>query len=1047
MYRLSRLAWLRPCLIVAAVASTLVHRQTVSGETISALPLDFARDVFGVMQRSCFECHGPNRQEAGLRLDRKTELLEAGIVETGDPESSELIRRITLPRNHDEVMPVVGDPLTQAEVSAISRWIADGATWPDGFTPPEHWAYVAPMRPKLPDVSAVDWVSNPIDRFVLARLDSLDLSPSAPADEAVLLRRVSLDLIGLPPTLEEIKAFEADTEPGAFGRVVDDLLSRPQFGQRWARPWLDLARYADSHGFQRDDFRDLWAYRDWVIDALNEDMPFDQFTIEQLAGDLIPNATPSQRIATGFHRCAPTNVEAGSLPEETRSEQVIDRVNTTASVWLGSTLECAQCHDHKFDPFSIKEYYQFLAFFNHTAIEADLSNPNKPSSIGFVGASMTLPDPQREAERNELTAQRNRLNQQLAERKRELDHDWKSWSTRWKSKIQNAPRTHGLDVIEFDSLGATDSFEIRDDRSVLLVGSDPPSVDRYTILAKLSDAEPLTVSAIRLDVLTDPSLPGTGPGRGDPKRNNFVLNEFTATLVDEDNRRRQLEFDGARADFSQAKYQVVGAIDGDPKTAWAIAPQFSRAHHATFLLSEPMELSESTQIEFKLHQNFGGARTIGCFRLSVLTGDVDQESPPESLVKLAMTPMQEWSATDRKTMLEYRASSDSVVETTKKQINAINQQLKGLTLDTTEIMAELDTPRPMHVFQRGDYRSPGESVRPDVPGCLHPLEPNGGSGAVPGEHLDRLDLARWLVDPDNPLVARVTVNRWWMELFGEGLVRTPEDFGLKGARPTHPGVLDWLAVEFVENGWSMKHILKLIVMSSTYQQSSVFNDTLLAMDDQNRHLARGPRFRMNAEMIRDNALAVSGLISLKSGGPPIRPYQPEGLWKKVGGQDYPYVISPGDEKYRRGVYVVIKRGAPYPSFVNFDASNRFACTVQRSRSNTPLQALTLLNDPVYVEVAKAMAVRAASAATSSSVDSTITSEFRRVVARQPEPTEVEALSDLWQIQTEKLEQDPGDADRLADGVVLPPTVTKPQFAAWYAVTTVLLNLHETITKE
>ncbi len=1001
-------------------------------------PVDFSRDVYQVLRRSCFECHGLEKQEGGLRLDEKVSVFEASVIEAGNPDASEIVRRIELPKNHDEVMPVIGDPLTKREVSAIRAWIAGGAVWPDDFQPPAHWAYVAPKRAGTVDVSNESWIQNPIDRFVLARLDELNLTPSPKADDAVLLRRIYLDLIGLPPSLDELREFEADPSPAALERTIDELLSRPQFGERWARPWLDLARYADSHGFQRDDFRDLWAYRDWVIRALNEDMPYDVFTIEQLAGDLLPDATQSQKIATGFHRCAPTNVEAGSLPEETRIEQVIDRVNTTASVWLGSTLECAQCHDHKFDPFTAKDYYQFLAFFNNTQLEADRQNPNSPSSIAFIGPSMAIANEQLDSERSKIQLERVELKNRLSKRRTELDKDLDSWAASLAESHKQAPQQHAIEVISFESRGNTDTYEIRDDGAVLLVGSEPPPTDTYVVRGTLKAND---VRAIRLDVLTDESLPGTGPGRGDSKRSNFVLNELTVSVVDRENKSRPLRFVKAMADFSQTKWDAIGAVDGDPKTGWAIAPEFAKPHWATFILDESLDASSGIELKIEMSQPFGQSRTIGCFKVMGVSGNPNAESVDAKIVELVALDPKTWTKKQRESLLNLRASSDPGSQAIERDLGKNKQALDGLAPDTTQIMVELEEPRDSNVFMRGDYRTPGEAVQPGTPAFLHSMK------AMDGESANRLSLARWLVDPANPLVGRVAVNRWWGELFGSGLVRTPEDFGIKGEAPTHPELLDWLAVEFTENGWSMKHILKLIVMSATYQQSSAVSPELQELDDQNRWLARGPRVRLDAESIRDNALAIAGLISLKPYGPPIRPYQPDGIWSKVGGQNYSYDVSPGDEKYRRGVYVVIKRGAPYPSFVNFDADNRFACTVERSRSNTPLQALTLLNDPVFVEAAKAIAVRASRAATSQSIESTISDELRRCTARVPDTDEVVLLSKLYESQLSELTQDSARAKRLARDASLSKGVTPAEFSAWYSVASVLLNLHETITKE
>ena len=990
------------CLLLSAVA--------VADDTAR---VDFAKQVFPILRRACFECHGAEKQEAELRLDDRRSVMESQIIEAGKPAESELLRRLLLPRGHEEIMPAVGEPLPKSQIAILRRWIQQGAPWPDEFEIEKHWAYTAPKRPSAPKVSDADWVRSPIDAFVLRKLDQQGLKPSPPASWEKLVRRAHLQLIGLPPTPAELDAFLAAPSDQRFEELVDDLLRRPQFGERWARPWLDLARYADSHGFQRDNLRDVWAYRDWVIRAFNADMPFDQFTIEQIAGDLLPNATESQKIATGFHRCTPTNVEAGSLPEETRIEQVIDRVNTTGAVWLGTTLECCQCHDHKYDPFSQKDYYRLLAFFNNTQMEADRASKS-PSSIKFQGPFMPLSDPVKDAQRDVLKKQIAELKQQRTERRRELAKDLPKWATEFSQHLKDLPQTHALKATGFESLGATDTFEPLDDGSILLVGETPADKDVYTVRTSPKLAG---IRAFRLDVLRHDKLPGKGPGRGDPKRRNFVLNEFSVTLRSPGAADQTLAFSRAQASFSQKNWDVGGALKKTPKSGWAVSPKFDQSHWATFVLEQPLDVPADGELVFRLDQAYGGARTIGCFKLSALTGAIDAEAVPEEIVKAVAKQKGKWPAEQRKKLVDYRAKQDAEALRLERQTAELEKRLGKLAPATTLVMIELDKPRMSNVFDRGDYRKPKEPVEPGAPAILSPL-PEGPP--------NRLTLARWLVDPANPLTARVTVNRWWAELFGQGVVKTVEDFGVKGDSPTHPELLDWLAVEFMENGWSTKKLLRTIVLSSTWRQSSNFTPQLLARDDQNRWLARGPRFRMNAEMIRDNALAVSGLLSLKQFGPSIRPYQPAGIWSKVGGTNYKYEVSPGEEAYRRGLYVVLKRGSPYPSFVNFDASARLSCTVKRSRTNTPLQALTLLNDPVYVEAAKALAQRILRERKGASLDDQLNYAFALCTARRPTGTERNALRTLYQDQL-KHGEEPTEAD------------------AWYAVAAVLLNLHETIT--
>lgn len=870
-------------------------------------PVDFARDVYPVFQRECFECHGPENQKSGLRLDvRERAFKSEGVIAKGNAAESDLYYRITRPKDHSDAMPNRGEPLPAAEIERIKAWIDAGAPWPDDVKPAPHWAYVKPVKPALPAV-ATEPVSptgtretppaaplNAIDRFIRARLEREKLSPSPEADPATLCRRVHLDLTGLPPAPAEVDAFlgeaRRNTLAQAYATLVDRLLASPHFGERWARPWLDLARYADSHGYQKDDLRDLWPYRDWVVRALNADMPFDQFTIEQLAGDLLPNATDDQRIATGFNRCTPISIENGSVPEEQRVNQVLDRVNTLGAVWLGTTLECAQCHTHKYDPITHKDYYQLYAFFNSTAIEANLKKPEVVSSIVFLESYFPLKESARDGPRAAAEASVAALKSAMAAREQELAH----------------------------------------------------------------------------------------------------------------------EVDAFAAQLAQAPAATVAALVAKPAATRAAAADDDDGEAAT-----PMTSAD----------------------LAAILATAKPQRTPAQTKKLAA----------------FHAAQDKRLADLRTQLRAAEQRLSLEHGFRTLVMEELPEPRPSHIFNRGVYTDKGEAVEPGVPAVLHALPRD----RPPTRPANRLDLARWLVDRENPLVARVTVNRWWAELFGRGLVATVEDFGLKGERPTHPELLDWLAVELMDNGWSMKHVLRTIVLSATYRQSSRVTPELLARDDQNKLYARGPRLRMDAEMIRDHALTVSGLLSRKLGGPPVRPYQPDGTWVKVGGVRYDYVVSPGEEKYRRGLYVVLKRGAPYPSFMNFDASARMACKVKRSRSNTPLQALTLLNDPVYVEAAMALARRVLRETPSASPAERVLHAFRLCLSRLPTDSEAQALAALHAAELLSYRQEPQAAQDLIaaatrfaspDSSAGTAAADPAELAAWYAVATALFNLDEAITK-
>ncbi|MEQ1827191.1 MAG: PSD1 and planctomycete cytochrome C domain-containing protein [Pirellula sp.] len=955
-----------------------------------------ARDVYTILNRSCLECHGAARQDGGLRLDSVEGIAKGGdsglVVDRKLVDASELMRRIRLPRGDDEVMPKRGDVLNGRDIARIRDWIQAGMPWSSQTAIQKHWAYVPPTKPKM--VGQIS-VSNAVDQIVQNKLTAEGLGFSNAAEPHVLIRRLYLDTIGLPPTPRETNSFAIDASvnlQAATERWVDRLLSSLQYGEKWARPWLDAARFADSHGFQRDDLHELWAYRDWVIQALNSDMPFDQFTIEQLAGDLLPNATPAQRIATGFNRCAPCNVEAGTDPIENRFNQVVDRVNTLGYVWLGTSLECAQCHDHKYDPFTQRDYYGLFAFFDQTELEADRANPKVPGSIRFIGPYMDLKDKQ-------LEYDMSALDNKIAIAKKELES-----AIQLHSNVEGAAAIAStrsvLKPIQFDSSGGS-SFEILDDRSVLLQ-DEPPDTDTYTLTVDLGQTVPTNVVGFLLETLTDPSLPGTGPGRGDAERPNFVLNNFEVAVLGNGDARpnRPLELIDAIADYSQKNYEVSNAIDNKLNTAWAIGAQFKRPHWAAFRLVDSSLLSGAKQLQFTLVQNFGNARTIGRFRLSALVGDYEKALPIEK-----KEPPQ--------------------IKELRKRLADLQTQRSKLSIPKTLVMQQVPELRQSTMFARGDYRKPTDSIAPATPAVLHEFEPSGPR--------DRLALARWLVSPKNPLVARVIVNRLWTEIFGVGIVTTPEDFGIKGESPSHPELLDALAVSFVEEGWSQKKLLRHILTSQTYRQSSKCSVELRELDPQNRLLARGPRFRLPAESIRDNALAIAGKLSLKQFGPPIRPPQPEGLWKKVGGQQYDYEVSPGDEQYRRGIYVVLKRMSPYPSFINFDATARLACRVNRGRSNTPLQALNLLNDPVYVEAARGLASRVENEVPGDGLSSQLEHAFRIAVARQPSDLELRTLQVLFESEREAVGRE--------------SSAEVARSSAWFAVASALLNLDETITKE
>jgi hypothetical protein len=962
-------------------------------------------------------------RRGGLRLSNQDDALAPGdsgeaVIQPGKSAESLLIARITS-TDKSERMPKDEAALSAVEIATLRQWIDEGAEYPKALRRKPHWAYVPPVRAELPAVKQADWPVNAIDYFVLDRLEAEGLKPQSEADPGKSLRRASLVLTGLPPTIEELDAFVKDPSPEAYEKAIDRLLASERYGERWARPWLDLARYADSNGFQADQLRDSWAYRDWVIKALNDGMPFDQFVIEQLAGDLIPNATVDQKIATGFHRTVTCNVEAGVHPEENRTNQVFDRVNTTGMAFLGTTLECAQCHNHKYDPFTAKDYYQFFAFFNNTPIEVKQAGGVR---YDFIGPKMSLPlDAEQRLKVKDLEARVAKLEAQKAEVTKD-QASRTAWEREMVAALRTPPKWQVLDVDAFRSNGGED-FQILEDQSVLLGGSVPGTATYVvTCRTKLTD-----INGFKLECLTHESLPGTGPGRGDALRNNYVLNEFSVTAAG-----KPVELHAAKADFLQTGWAVGSAVDGNPKSGWAIAPQFKKPHWATFQTKSAVDGT----LAFTLDQNFGRGRVIGRLRLSALIGDPIGLDVPKDVSAALLAKKR--SGKQKKVINAFYAKSTPGTKRLDAEIASAKKALEKIQPPTTLVMIEMDTPRKTHILSRGNYLNAGVEVQPDTPASLPPMDPD-----LPK---NRLGLAKWMTSPDNPLLSRVTVNRFWQEFFGAPLVSTPEDFGTRADPPTHPRLLDWLALEFIENGWSMKALHKTIAMSATFRQRAIITPELFELDPLNTLYSRGPRYRMPAEMVRDNALRISGLLSTRMGGKPIMPYQPDGMWRQVGRNEPKWVSAPDENRFRRGVYIVWRRAAPYPSFVNFDAPDRAACVVSRSRTNTPLQALTLLNDPAYLEMALGLATRIMQ--DKADTPARIRYGFRRCTGRLPKAGELKALQTLYDAERARLRKDPKLAVAMLaaiNAVDVPKTLDKVDLAAWLVVANALLNLDETIS--
>ncbi|MBG86371.1 MAG: hypothetical protein CMO80_05655 [Verrucomicrobiales bacterium] len=878
--------------------------------------VDFSRDIRPVLSGKCFKCHGPDTEarKAKLRLDQRNDALE--VIVPGSPDESDFFDRITTSDPVDR-MPPKGPPLTPAQIAAFRAWIKEGANYE------RHWAYVKPEVAELPHQA------NPIDYFVQRRLDEKDLSPSPQAEPAVLLRRLYLDLIGLPPSVEEVEAFE--NNPQDFEAVVDRLLKSSHFGEKWAAGWLDLARYADSNGYQHDDLRTMWPYRDWVVNALNADMPFDQFTIEQLAGDLLPKPTTDQLVATGFNRNVPANFSGGTKVSELRANILHDRVATTGAVWLGLTLECAQCHDHKFDAVSQREYYQLYAYFNQAIPEVKQESPTKFRKL-FIGREVVVY--QSEADRFKATELRRGLSAEEAQ----------------------------LGPEEKDTGEAT-----------ILDFEGPNSV------AANNTSHPASTSAVN-----------DTPDDGGKRAAKTVIKPAIGNAG----------YFGTSFRFPVQNFSGFSAITfwvkTDIKGYWSFQVHNAGRNVSVYTFSTlPVKPGTWTQITAPLKE---------FKKPSWSPGAVDFEK----VTKIQITAYQSGPYAGKYMMLDnVIGQRNSERDLRLKRIAKIREELTNLETSTM-VMQDAEQPPASHIMIRGDYTTPGDPVETGALSALHPLNPSFPR--------NRLGLAKWLMAPENPLTARVTVNRFWAEVFGQGIVTTPEDFGMQSASPSHPKLLDWLALEFVRNNWSVKQLLKTIVMSATYRQTAAVPSVKIGEDPKNTWLARGPRFRLSAELIRDNLLAISGKLSPKVGGPSVYPVQPDGLWEEISGADVTdYPTSTDEDRFRRGLYTFLRRGNPNPMILNFDGSDRSACITKRDRSNTPVQALNLLNDPVFVEMATAFGERIW--AWKGNDREKAVRAFRTAVARQPSDKEVAILLDL-----------------------------RRKHGSWFAVAQALMNLDETITK-
>ncbi len=1029
--------------ILVGICLRASNAHAAEGETI-----DFNRDIRPILSGKCFTCHGPDepRRKGGLRLDNpegtfgQTKTGNRAVV-PGKLDESELYLRIMSDDDTERMPPVKdGKPLTTLEKERLKAWIEQGASYRT------HWAFVSPVRPTPPKARDSAWRRNTIDDFIDARLARETLQPSPEADGITLLRRLSLDLTGLPPTTTEVDAFLSDTSPDAYTKQVDRLLDSPQYGERWARIWLDAARYADSDGYEKDKARKVWFYRDWVIRAHNQDLPYHQFLIDQLAGDLLPNATQDQIVATGFLRNSMINEEGGIDPEQFRMEAMFDRMDAIGKSVLGLTIQCAQCHSHKYDPFTQEEYYGMFAFLNDT----------HEANVAVYTAEEQL--------------RRGEIFRKASEIEAELQHrtpDWRERMAKWEAAaVSGQPDWVVVRPTVDDISTGGQKYELLQDGSFLAQGYAPTKhTPQLTAKTDLKD-----IRAFRLELLNDPNLPLGGPGRS--IKGGAALTEFdvNAAPADAPAKGARVKLASATADVNPPETQlapifddrsdrkrVTGpisfAIDGKDETAWGIDIGPGRSNQprkAVFVAEQPINNTAGTILTFYLKQNHGGwnsddnqSYNLGRFRLSISSTPKAEADPlPKAVREILSIP------TEKRTPAQ-TAAVFSHWRTTVPEWKEANAQIEALWRGHPEGTSQLvlesrEMHRETHLLKRGDFLKPDKKVGPGVPSFLNPM-PNDAPS-------NRLGFAQWVVDRKAPTTARSIVNRVWQSYFGTGLVSTSEDLGSQSETPSHPELLDWLAVEFMDQGWSLKRLHRLIVNSATYRQSSRVTPELMARDPYNRLLARGARFRVDAEVVRDIALAASGLLNMKVGGPSVCPPAPEFLFQPpVSYGPKVWNEAKGDERYRRALYTFRYRSVPYPALQSFDAPNGDFSCVRRTRSNTPLQALTTLNEPLFLECARVLALRTLQEGGCCDQER-LTFAFRRCVSRPPTTEESSVLLELLARQAERFRAGDLKPWELATAEPeKPPTLPEgsapADLAAWTAVSRVLLNLDETITKE
>jgi len=985
--------------------------------------IEFNRDVRPILSDKCFACHGPDKgkRKGDLRLDIEKEAFAERegrrAIVAGKLDDSELYKRIIHSSKRKKMPPEkFGKSLSQGEIDILRKWIEQGAGWQ------AHWSAIKPAKSDPPPGEG-----NPVDRFIRTRLDREQKKPASQADRRTIIRRITFDLTGLPPSPADVDAFVADkaSDGEAVAQVIEKLLASEHYGERMAMYWLDLVRYADTNGIHGDNHREHALYRDYVIDSFNENKAFDEFTREQLAGDLLPDASVQARIASGYNRLLMTTREGGAQAKEYLAKYAADRVRNASGVWMASTMGCAECHDHKFDQFTMKDFYSFASFF------ADI----KETAVGTQAAT-AMPSRAQLRQIAEVDSKAREVRKSLDVQTPELTEAQALWEKKALPRKKASTDWSALRPVEASSAGGA-TLKVLDDGSILASGANPDK-DVYTLRF---EAKLRGVTGLRLEVLPDASLPAKGPGRA--ANGNIVLNEFEVHQGG-----KKVSWGVVTANHSQDKYGVAGVTDGNQGTGWALLPRVGAESHAVFEASNVLiSKDRKTSFTIKLHQNYGGHHTIGHFRLLATDSSPpiraeDSGGIPVDVVTALQVKSSRRTPEQKGTISRYYRSISPVLAAARRELESLAARKKKLEKGSTKVLiSTAQKPRMMRVLPRGNWLDDsGEEVKPAVPGFLNQIDTKESRAT-------RLDLANWMISRDNPYTARVFVNRLWKLFFGRGIVKSLDDFGSQGSWPTHPALLDWLAIEFMEKGWDIKHMVRLIVSSATYRQSSLESGEDRSLDPYNALFARQGRFRLDAEMVRDNALSVSGLLVRTLGGNSVKPYQPGGYWSHLNFPKRSYKNSSGESLYRRGLYTYWCRTFLHPSLLAFDAPTREECTAERVRSNTPQQALVLLNDPVYVEAARVFAQRLLGES-GTDVDKGIQWAFREALARSPSPAEAKLLKALHQRHLGEYSGDPESAKGLATVGAKPVAGDLPpaELAAWISVTRVILNLHEIITR-